>query len=242
MNYYKNLFDLVKEDNMQYGNKASRLGILHKKGIRIPKGICLSVDFYALVENDQLSPQALKILKSIYHTLEKPLVVRSSAIAEDLEAQSFAGLYDTVLNINTWDFFLESILAIYESLNKTWVGEYEKSKSENAMAVIVQELVASASSGVVFMANPIDNRVDEAVINGSWGLGEGVVAGEVLADEWLYNKVSKTISSVKIQDKKHYVKTQENGIVLSPLTSEKSLVASLKESQLKVLMDTCKEV
>ncbi len=129
-----------------------------------------------------------------YHSLAaaRPglaVAVRSSATAEDLPGLSFAGQQDTYLNIVGDDALLDAVRRCWASL---WTARAMGYRARNgiapgdvALAVVVQELVPSEVSGVLFTANPLTGRRAEIVIDASYGLGEAIVSGQVEPDHYV---------------------------------------------------------
>ena len=112
--------------------------------------------------------------------------VRSSATAEDLPAQSFAGQYETFLAVADVPTCLRRVRDCWASLWSPRAFEYCRRADIDLlnvdMAVIVQVLVPAEAAGVMFTADPVTGRRDWVVIEGSFGLGEAVVGGKVTPD------------------------------------------------------------
>ena len=112
--------------------------------------------------------------------------VRSSALAEDLPDQSFAGQYDTYLGVADLPTCLGRVKDCWASLWTDRAFEYRRQHRighlDADMAVIVQALVPAEVAGVMFTADPVSGRRDCAVIEASLGLGEAVVTGKVTPD------------------------------------------------------------
>jgi hypothetical protein len=130
--------------------------------------------------------------------------VRSSAPEEDLADSSFAGLYETVLDVGV-DDLPDAIRSCYLSCVDARVLIY-KHKLKLAfdaprIAIVVHELVRSEVAGVAFSLNPINNDYDEAVINAAFGLGEALVSGEITPDSWTVNKISHEVIKFTLGDK-----------------------------------------
>lgn len=117
---------------------------------------------------------------------EIALAVRSSATAEDSEAFSFAGLHDTVLDVRTLPALEAAVKQCWASLWSDRAVAYRRTgglaADESAIAVVVQQLVRSDVSFVVFTADPVGDRDGHLVIAATWGLGEAVVSGLVVPD------------------------------------------------------------
>ncbi|MFQ5697253.1 MAG: PEP/pyruvate-binding domain-containing protein, partial [Myxococcota bacterium] len=109
-----------------------------------------------------------------------PFAVRSSSPEEDLEGASFAGLYETVLSVGC-DEFERAVRTCFESCLAPRVLLYKREMDlaslSPSIAVVIQEQIASETSGVAFSLNPLTNDYDELLINASWGLGEALVSG-----------------------------------------------------------------
>lgn len=121
-----------------------------------------------------------------------PVAVRSSATAEDLPTASFAGQQDTYLNVRGADELLEHIKYCWASLWTARAVTYRTRQGfdhhQVYMAVVVQAMIESEVSGIMFTANPITGHRGEAVINASWGLGEAIVSGLVSPDTFTVRK------------------------------------------------------
>lgn len=133
------------------------------------------------------------------------VAIRSSATAEDLPDASFAGQQDTYLHISGIDEVKAHIKRCWASLwtaRAIYYRHYQKfDHSEVALSVVVQKMVNSKISGVMFTANPINSNKNEIMINASWGLGEAVVSGIVTPDEFVYDKKKEAITEREIADK-----------------------------------------
>jgi pyruvate,water dikinase len=115
------------------------------------------------------------------------VAVRSSATSEDGKEQSFAGQNSTFLNIAGEDDVVNAVKACWASLFEARAIFYRADNGGNyfsdlAIAVPVQKMVQSDVSGVMFTINPLTNNHNEIVIESVWGLGEGIVGGEITPD------------------------------------------------------------
>ena len=129
-------------------------------------------------------------LRRAYAALGQPAVaVRSSATAEDLPDLSFAGQQDTYLNVLGEGALLEAVRRCWSSL---WTARAIGYRQRNhlaqtglALAVVVQQMVQSEVSGVMFTANPLSGLRSEQVIDATFGLGEALVSGQVEPDHYV---------------------------------------------------------
>ena len=152
----------------------------------------------------ELSEEQHSLLATVDNVGQGPYAVRSSSPEEDLVGASFAGQYETVLNVDIADVE-EAIRTCFVSCLDSRVLLYKQEmKFERltpAIAVVVQQQVASESSGVVFSLNPLTNDYDEIVVNASWGLGEALVSGDITPDSVVVSKVTGEIVEHRIGNK-----------------------------------------
>ncbi|PCK07438.1 MAG: hypothetical protein COA42_14285 [Alteromonadaceae bacterium] len=134
--------------------------------------------------------------------------VRSSGIGEDSSNDSFAGQMDTYLNVNR-DTLIFRIIQCFCSAFSTQAITYRKERNlpltDIKLAVIVQRMVISEKSGVLFSSNPITNDHDSMVITSGYGLGEGVVTDQVEADTYYLAKQNGNLISQDIATKTQQV-------------------------------------
>jgi pyruvate,water dikinase len=125
------------------------------------------------------------------------VAVRSSATAEDLPTASFAGQQASFLNV-------KGEQNLFESIRKCWASLYEpraifyraKNRiSRASIAVIVQQMVNSEKSGIMFTIDPSTGE-NVVLIEAIWGLGEGIVGGEVSPDTYKASKDSNKIGTI----------------------------------------------
>lgn len=145
---------------------------------------------------------------------EVELAVRSSATAEDLPGASFAGQHDSFLNIKGEKELLDKVKACFASLYNARAIKYRHDKGFDkhviALSVGVQVMVRAdlASSGVIFTIEPETGFDNAVLITGCWGLGENIVQGAVIPDEYLIFKPSLEKGKSSIISKKAGSKTK----------------------------------
>ena len=133
---------------------------------------------------------------------ELPFVaVRSSANAEDQQEASFAGQQATYLNVKGREETVLAVQKCWASLFTARAIYYRKKnniQTENVfIAVVIQRMVNSEKSGVMFSINPATNNTEEIMIEAAFGLGEVVVGGEVTPDTYIVDKNSLQIKNKK---------------------------------------------
>jgi pyruvate,water dikinase len=150
-----------------------------------------------------ISPDVSTEVRHAYFRLGAGLVaVRSSATAEDLPEASFAGQQSTYLNIQGDGNVLEAVRSCWASLFEARAIFYrleQNYKHEDvAIAVVVQRMVQSERSGVMFTVEPVSNDTQRLTIEAAYGLGEAVVSGSVTPDFYLVSKNAFSIADKRV--------------------------------------------
>ena len=115
--------------------------------------------------------------------LSKGVSVRSSSTQEDLEGKSFAGQYETYLDVRDENDLIIKIQKCWESAASQLVFDYLDDQTDRneapLMSVMIQKMVHAKAAGVAFSRNPMYPLRDEVVVEGVLGLGEKLVSGHV---------------------------------------------------------------
>ena len=142
------------------------------------------------------------------------VAIRSSATAEDLPEASFAGQQDTFLHVSGTKQVIEYVRKCWASLFEARAIFYREENdfehSKVYIAVVVQKMANADKAGVMFTVNPSTGE-EVALIEGSWGLGESVVSGDVTPDNYMVDKKNDEIINVTIADKKVMYTNDEAG-------------------------------
>ncbi len=129
------------------------------------------------------------------------VAVRSSATAEDLPNASFAGQQETYLNIKGKDMLLRAVQSCWASLFTARATYYRKKQGfpteKVGIAVVVQKMVQSEVSGIMFTATPTGDTT-KIVIEAGFGLGEAIVSGSITPDTYIVDKKTFRILEKKI--------------------------------------------
>jgi len=168
----------------------------------------------------------------------RPVAVRSSATAEDLPDMSFAGQQDTFLNVIGDEDLLQAVINCWSSLWTARAIGYRKRNriphNDVALAVIVQNMVQSQASGVLFTANPLNGLRSETVIDATLGLGEALVGGHVEPDHYVVDTTKNRIIH-KFQGSKSITMTgKPEGGVITQKSDQSSIQAIPNEIILKL--------
>lgn len=245
------LLNLNLSDKNRYGNKASALGELLKKGENVPNGFALSSEFFMkflqynkfsygteeyLSHNEEIrkfilqaefSTEMEEELHKFFNNIsgaKQKYAVRSSALCEDNDVYSMAGMFSSFINLTSFEEIKTSIKECYISLFSDKVIEYFEEHNLNfeelKMCVIIQQFVEGEYSGVNFSADTIDMEKDIMHINVVNGLCENYVSGKADSAFYKINKKTGEIMEERFPDK------------FEPLT--KDIINSLYERTLKI--------
>ncbi len=140
--------------------------------------------------------------------------VRSSATAEDLEGASFAGLQETYLNVTGADEILSAIRRCWGSLFTPRVLVYRARKGFDhrsvRLAVLIQKMVDSVVSGILFTRDP-NTGENHMIVEAGWGLGEAIVGGEVTPDHYVLDGVTHRIIQKQISEQSVRLRRNDSG-------------------------------
>ncbi len=174
-----------------------------------------SEEIQAQFSSGELPAGLTEVLEQAWRWLGSgPVAVRSSATAEDLPGLSFAGLQDTYLNILGAEALQQAVVKCWGSLWTARAIGYRQrnhiSHQDLALAVVVQKMVASEVSGVLFTTNPVSGLRSETVIDATLGLGEALVSGQVEPDHYVVD-TRKAVIRDKILGSKATIITPNPG-------------------------------
>ncbi|MEO7396337.1 MAG: PEP/pyruvate-binding domain-containing protein [Candidatus Limnocylindria bacterium] len=166
----------------EVGGKAAGLGELIAAGARVPDGVVLTAAAAAMTANER-EP----LLRAAVEELGAgPFAVRSSGVAEDGVKASFAGMYESVLNVSADELAAATDRTISSAVAAR-VAAYTSAGNgtDGRLAVIIQRMVEPAAAGVVLTADPITGDRGSTVISAVRGLGDRLVSGAAIGDEWI---------------------------------------------------------
>jgi len=171
---------------------------------------------------EDVAKEVLVAYRKLSGMLSKATVaVRSSATAEDLPGASFAGQQATFLDVKGDKDLLQKIKECWASLFTARAIFYRvqnKIKHDRVkICVIVQKMVQSEVSGVMFSMNPVTNEKDRIVIESVWGLGEMIVQGSVLPDKYVVQKETFAILSKEVSDQSKQLVRSKTGTEEKPV-------------------------
>lgn len=174
------------------GSKAAYLGELLLAGFNVPNGFVV-VAGSGIEEADDIVDRWLKLTSG-------SVAVRSSAGSEDLDDASFAGQYESILNVQTAEELLAAIAKCRSSGHADRVRTYAATRQSgpvaDQIAVLVQIQVAADIAGIAFSANPITGDRSEVVINAVRGLGDRAASGEITPQQVVvHNDIDASVTT-----------------------------------------------
>jgi pyruvate,water dikinase len=209
------------------GGKGASLATMTADGLPVPPGFVITseaftaaVDCAAIRERMRVkdiegargfvaaAAPPRDLIETHYAKLTGLVAVRSSACAEDSAGASYAGQQETFLNTDGLEQVLHNVVECWLSFftERAVFYRQEKGSLEDVdMAVVVQQMVDSAKSGVLFTVDPVHGRKDRMVVEAAPGLGEAVVSGEVTPDNYTLSrdgvvKRSKIVGAERVLD------------------------------------------
>ncbi|NBI30849.1 PEP/pyruvate-binding domain-containing protein [Chengkuizengella marina] len=172
------------------------------------------------------------------------VAVRSSSTVEDLPGMSFAGQYNTYLNVTSKDV-IEKVTLCWQSLWNERAIEYRMKNnisSDFTHAVVIQEMINAKLSGIIFSSNPLNGIRSELLINSSYGLGEAIVSGNVNPDQYTVDKISSKVIKKEIASKEIFCQYAENGIQFIPVQNNKKKVSSLEKHHIQMIVKETEKI
>jgi len=170
------------------GGKAGTLGVLAADGFPVPPGFVVTAP--AAV---RAAGMGEAIAAAADRAGSGPFAVRSSAAAEDLPDASYAGLYESFLDVPR-AALVDAVGRVVPAAADPRVTAYRvaavpgngaaEGRGAPAVAVLVQQMVDAAAAGVAFTADPVTGERETTVVTAVRGLGARLVSGEALGEEW----------------------------------------------------------
>jgi pyruvate, water dikinase len=177
-----------------------------------------------------------------------PVAVRSSATSEDSAEASFAGLQDTYLWVAGGQSVLDHVRRCWASLYSIESVTYRLRRgipeTDPAMAVVVQQMVGSRSSGGMFTRSPRTGDRSVIAIDASWGLGSAVVSGDVTPDSFVVSKVTGEIvrRTVATKTRWHQPDPGGHGVVETEVPTQLQNVPAVGDDEIAELVAIARKV
>jgi pyruvate,water dikinase len=219
----------------------------------------VSAELAQIIEAAPMPPQLVADITAGYERLQErtgmpdvPVAVRSSGVSEDLEGASFAGQYDTYL----WVCGLEEVL---HNVRRCWSGVFGPQvltyrpqdgvpvfdgDTLPGMCVGVQQMVQARAAGVMFTLDPLNGDRSKIVLEACWGLGEGVVKGDITPDRFRVDKVTLELlaSEVGVQAEEYGFDEATREVGLMPVELERGERPCLSDEEVIAIAELGKRI
>ncbi len=235
------------------GGKANKLFYVKQQGFNVPDFVVLSYNYLSvfinITDDYTVQKQAIekfvlpqKDLQDITTYLKgDAFAVRSSGADEDGSAFSFAGQYETKLFVQP-NQLQDAIKHVWLSAYNDRVVAYRKEHNlpmHYRINIIIQKMIDSKSSGVAFGVNPMTGNSQEKTINTVWGVGEGLVNGSLVADQFILGKAGIIVEKIIALKKEQYThNTTHSALALANVAVDKQEQASVRDGQLQTIEQT----
>lgn len=236
--------------NLTIGGKATNLFRLKTIGMLVPRFVV--IPWEALLS---LIPEAIRnagdqeirswieqvsIDPGFVASLAAPFgdtlyfAVRSSAVDEDGAAYSFAGQLESYLFVTRGNL-AQRIRDVWRSAFSERVSEYRQHRGisgQRGIAVILQEMVDADAAGVAFGANPVTGHPQQKVINAVFGLGEGLVSGELNADQFTLTGSVIAAETVRKTHRLVFDDERQGGVIFKEVVHDRQEQPALTDDQI----------
>jgi pyruvate,water dikinase len=229
------------EEIARLGGKGCGLLRLLRAGFAIPEAHCLPAD-------ESPRESELRGLWSELARAEEPclLAVRSSATVEDLAEASAAGVYQTVLGVDSADALVAAVERCRDAFQAQSARAYRRDRGldqRGGLALIIQRMLAPELAGVLLSANPQRPFASEVVIDAAYGLGEGVVSGRCDPDHLVLDRRTGAIREERIGAKAAALGFETGrGLVENPVDRASRARRCLGEAQLAGLLALARQL
>lgn len=228
------------------GSKSYNIAYCHKSGFHLPEGFIVTNDAFRMYLNDELEDDFYSQIEGFLKNAAS-IFVRSSALEEDKEDISFAGQYLSVIcNCNAaeikkaceacWSSYFSSSAESYLENIKN-----DTAQGKRGMGLIIQKAVDVVSSGVCFTRDPMDQNKNTYVINAVHGLGEALMSGEVIADQYAVS-VQTDIIDYKLSGKQAKWRSLSDHHVLTAIPPALKSKIVLSEKQILEIKNVAQKV
>ena len=212
----------------------------------VPKGLAEMDEVSQAIRGIIISREIPKaVQKAICHEYEGlckscgivnlPVAVRSSGVAEDMPTASFAGQYDSYLNVRGEEDLLENVRLCWSSaFNMRCISYRIQNKLEvlgGSISTAVQKMVNSRAAGVGFTIHPVTGDDTRIILEGNWGVGESVVQGVVSPDIFVIDKETLTLEDKEISTKLRQYSFKTTGTEEEDVPLEKQGLACIGDEE-----------
>jgi pyruvate,water dikinase len=243
--YIRSFSEISKGDSPTVGGKGASLGEMTRAGFSVPPGFVITTNAYSSFSTGMSTDFETAVLAAFDSLGANRVAVRSSAVGEDSKDASWAGQFDTYLNV-TRDELIKSIALCWQSASSDAVLQYAKYKNINSdqlvLAVVVQKMVDSEVAGVAFSVNPVTGNQDEIMIEAVYGLGELLVQGSVTPDNYVFVKSTRELKEKHTPKKSTMMMFKDGANTEQPVPEDHKNRSCLTDAQISQLANTVEKV
>lgn len=244
--YIKKFSEINKDDVKEVGGKGASLGEMFNAGIPVPPGFVVTAETFKQFVNAEFPVDVEEeILKTFDELGANRVAVRSSAIAEDSKTASWAGQLESYLNV-TKDGLIDKIRECWNSIKSeralAYAGQQGVNEEDLVVAVVVQKMVESEASGVMFTLNPITHETNELMIEAGFGLGEMLVQGMITPDNFILDKQTLEIKSKDIQTQATMLVFKDGQNIEVVVPEDKKSQPAITDAQVQELAELGKRI
>lgn len=237
--------DKAAPDVSVLGGKGASLARLTQAGMKVPPAFVVTTEAFRQAKG-QMNNDIRAAVTAAFDELRAEFVaVRSSAVAEDGSSASWAGQMETYLYIQRAklaDAVQECWQSIGSERAKAYAQEHHVPADQLVMAVVVQRMINSDKTGVMFTANPVTGSKDELMIEAVWGIGESLVQGIATPENWLVNRQAEMLEHTPHYQTEKIVQDAGGGTTQVPLEDKEKQGDILTEQELHELVEAGKKI
>jgi len=243
-------YSLIGKAPERFGGKAVALARLALLGYRVPRFFAIPVEVLQALDAGAID--TTRLLASVRQVCDQlgmshfSLAVRSSATCEDGREQSFAGMFSSCLNVRGAKELGAAIRKVHGSASSSAVESYCKLmglSGRPSMAIIIQEMIDADISGVAFSRDPTGAEIDRVLVEAVFGLGEGLVGGDLNSDRGWVDRDNTSIQKVITSRKEEaHVCKAGGGTAKESLPQYQHTASALTPALLAEVSRTCLDI
>jgi pyruvate,water dikinase len=206
-----------------------------------------------MIEEQVIPEQLRDEIRSTYRVLcdrmktqGAPVAVRSSGLAEDSAGASFAGQFESYLNVKGETELLKMVKTVWSSAFTARAISYRARKGlaveGDSIGVAVIAMVDARASGISFTVDPVTGDATRIVIEANWGLGEGVVSGAESVDGFVVDKESLKVITSHVGKKTRCVVNQEQGAEWADVPAHMQNMICISEEEIQQIAKVARSV
>jgi len=207
----------------------------------------------AMIEDKELPGDMKDKIASAYELLSKKMgthdayvAVRSSSLSEDSVGASFAGQFESYLNVKGNEDLFNKVKKVWSSTFTSRAISYRTIKKMapegDSIGVAVLAMVNARSSGITFTVDPVTDDFSKMIIEANWGLGEGVVSGGECVDGFVVDKESLNVIKSHIANKVQCVVRKEDGTRWAEVPAHMQAMPCISDEEVKEIAKVARYV